>query len=246
MQRAMYQQVRGMFLHANALFGRLAFAYPMRKHDIAQQQLAIVAILADRIDQIRLHHGKGQDVGRLVFLPILTVERVDLIVGSQADADLDGRRRSEQFAMRRPLDRRARGPDGEPIPIKGVGPGHLMGEFDMDHSSIASFRSRRGMHTPLEALMGVECEIGFLAGDRNDPQLRVAHEVSNQRSRLGEIDAANANHSADGFPERDGGGQAVGFPIHPARKMPRFRLARDHCDDRGGIDEQCHSSLSES
>ena len=24
------------------------------------------------------------------------------------------------------------------------------------------------------------------------------------------------------------------------------RAARDHCDDRGGIDEQCHSSLSES
>ncbi len=58
-----------------ALFGRLALAHPERQGDVADLALGI------------RRRGEGQDVGRVVLLAEVTVQRLDAVVVGQQDDD---------------------------------------------------------------------------------------------------------------------------------------------------------------
>ena len=71
----------------------LALARLARQHDIPEQHLAIIAV-GERVEQVALHHRKGQDIGRLVLLAIGRVQALDL--GVVGFLDLDDPAHSEQ------------------------------------------------------------------------------------------------------------------------------------------------------
>ncbi len=124
----MDNQMRGMVAHRDAALGRLARADAVCEHDVAQNDLAIPRIDGDGVEQIGLDHRKGQHVGRLVLVPILPVERLDLFVGGQPHRQLDHRRVAPGPSGKgRARDRRNRGGVGQHLPVavfpRRIGPG---------------------------------------------------------------------------------------------------------------------------
>src|SRR3546814_19616465 len=87
MERAVDDQVRRVIGERNALLFRLARTGFAREDDVAEQDLAIIAV-RQTFEKIVLHLRKGKDVGRLVLAPEVAVERMELGVVGEADRDL--------------------------------------------------------------------------------------------------------------------------------------------------------------
>ena len=130
----MHDQMRCMIGEAYALFIGLRRAHAVREHDVAEQHLAVVAVLGHCIEQVGLDHRKGEDVGRPVLAAILRVELSDFFVRGQADRDLDRGRRRGEVAMRCRRDRRTRRTGGERLPV-AVRPFLPTRQLDVDHAS---------------------------------------------------------------------------------------------------------------
>ncbi|EEF24349.1 conserved hypothetical protein [Ricinus communis] len=133
MQQAVDNQVRGMILDADPALQRLGGADAVRQDDVAQQHLAIVAVLGDRFHQVRLDHREGEHVGRLVLPPILAVEDMDFLVRSEAHRDFDRRGVIEPLEKGGLAKRGLGGADGERFPIR-IRPGGFDQGGDVKHS----------------------------------------------------------------------------------------------------------------
>src|SRR3546814_12350151 len=98
MGRAVDDQVRRVIGERNALLFRLARTGFAREDDVAEQDLAIIAV-RQTFEQIVLHLRKGKDVGRLVLAPEVAVERMDLGVVGEADRDADEGRSAREAPL---------------------------------------------------------------------------------------------------------------------------------------------------
>src|SRR3546814_17970984 len=80
MERAVDDQVRRVIGERNALLFRLARTGFAREDDVAEQDLAIIAV-RQTFEKLVMHLRKGKDVGRLVLAPELGRESCRARVG---------------------------------------------------------------------------------------------------------------------------------------------------------------------